>query len=226
MNIAQGQRPRTSTRVSARLVEAASNHVLDLFDQSLHPKYVFHNQRFTILTVNAVRLIGPKEEIDKYELALAELCAWFHITGFIKTEDNYRRESALLARSFLEQHEVDDQSIEEVTNCILQSSSTWDVASELDMILYDAHWYFLAASNFEEMLDRKKEEIRLCQGEISPARWADFIYECFDRHQYLTEFGQTTLHKSRKKNFERLLRNSGKKSFFRPRFEPRIQGQN
>ena len=145
--------------LSTKLVERASEHVLELLHEHLSPKFVFHNQRYTVQSVHAVSLISKAEEITLQDQFSLKMAAWFHHTGFIHTVDNHREVSAELATDFLKRFAVDADVIDQVSSIVLQSATAWDVVSLLDMVLYDADFYFLAASNFKEMLDRRKDEM-------------------------------------------------------------------
>lgn len=187
--------------LTTKLVERASEYVLDLLQKNLAARYVFHNQRYTVQTVHAVSVISKAEEISLHDQFTLKIAAWFHHTGFIETHKNHREISAEIASDFLRSYEVDREAIDQVAATILQSGSAWDVISQLDMILYDADWFFLSASNFKEMLDRRKEEMIQINGKLSRLQWADFIEECFVQHQYLTNYGQEFLHNLRRLNY-------------------------
>lgn len=190
-----------SFSLSTKLIERASEHVLDLLGKKLHTKYIFHNQRYTVQTVHAVTLIAAAEELPLHDQLILQMAAWFHHVGYISTDGNHRQSSTDEARKFLERYEVDEDAIKLISNCILHSASAWDVSNSLEMILYDADWYFLAASNYREMLERRKEEMIQVNGKLSPLQWADFIDECFLKHQYLSNYGQEFLHNLRRLNY-------------------------
>lgn len=190
-----------SFSISTKLVERASEYVLDLLSNKLDAKYIFHNQRYTVQTVHAVGIIAAAEELPLHDQLILQMSAWFHHVGYISSDTNHRQSSADEARAFLARYEVDQEAISAVSNCILHSESPWDVSNSLDMILYDADWYFLAASNYREMLERRKEEMVQVDGKLSPLQWSDFIDECFLKHQYLTNFGQEFLHNRRRLNY-------------------------
>ncbi|MCB0667597.1 MAG: hypothetical protein KDC80_17330 [Saprospiraceae bacterium] len=199
--ILQDSELKNGFSLTTKLVERASEYVLDLLRENLSAKYVFHNQRYTVQTVHAVSIISKAEEINLHDQFALKIAAWFHHTGFIETPSNHREISAEIASDFLRSYEVDPEAIEQVAATILQSGSAWDVVSQLDMILYDADWYFLSASNFKEMLDRRKEEMIQVEGQVSRIRWVDYIEECFVQHQYLTNYGQEFLHNLRRVNY-------------------------
>lgn len=199
--ILQDSTPKKGLSLSTKLIERASEFVLELLQESLSPTFVFHNQRYTVQTVHAISLISKAEEMSLQDQFILKMAAWFHHTGFIETTENHRTVSVRLASDFLERYDVDPLTIEKVTSTILHSASAWDVNSLLDMVLYDADWYFLAASNYKEMLDRRKEEIIEIDGSLSDQRWSDFIDDCFIQHQYLTNYGQEFLHNRRRTNY-------------------------
>ena len=187
--------------LSTKVVERAAEHVLDLLSEKLPSKFIFHNQRYTVQTVHAVEQIARAEEIPLHDQLLLQMAAWFHHTGYIITTSDHRKESVKFARNFLEGFEVEPQAIDVVCTTILHSGSPWDVTSSFDMILFDADWYYLSASNFREMLQRRKEEMIALQGKLSPLEWSDFIDECFIKHKYLTNFGQEFLNNRRRINY-------------------------
>jgi len=189
------------SRPSTSLVERASVFSLDLLDKQLNRKYIFHNQRYTAQTVHAIHLISEAEELPTEQKMELEIAAWFHHTGLIQTDSNHREVSAAIAREFLTRSQLAEESIGRITDTIVQSGSPWDVTSLMDMILYDADWYFLAASNFGEMLDRKKEELILRNGDLKALQWLDFMEDAFVRHQYLTNYGKDRLHNLRRINY-------------------------
>lgn len=187
--------------LTTKLVDRASEYVLELLEENLGPEYVFHNQRYTVQTVHAVALISQAEEVALHDQFVLKMAAWFHHTGFIESPKNHREISAEIVSDFLRSYEVDAEAIDQVTRTIIQSSSVWDVVTPLDMILYDADWYFLSASNYKEMLERRREEMTNREGPISQLKWSEFIDECFVQHQYLTNYGQEFLHNLRRVNY-------------------------
>ncbi|MBK8505337.1 MAG: hypothetical protein IPL46_25930 [Saprospiraceae bacterium] len=187
--------------LSTKLVDRASEHVLELLQEHLSPKFVFHNQRYTVQAVHAVSLISKAEEITLQDQFSLKMAAWFNHVGFIHTIDNHREVSAELATDFLKRFAVDADVIDQVSSIVLQSATAWDVVSLLDMVLYDADFYFLAASNFKEMLDRRKDEMIQIDGGVTDLEWKDLIDECFVQHQYLTNYGQDFLHNLRRVNY-------------------------
>jgi len=199
--ILQDSTPIDGFSLSTKLVERTSEYVLDLLQKDLSSKFVFHNQRFTVQTVHAVSVISKAEEVALNDQFVLKVAAWFHHAGFIERKENHREISAEIAADFLRSFEVDAEAIDQVTNTIQRSASPWDVSSTLDMILYDADYYFLAASNYREMLDRRREEITQLQGPLSPLAWSDLIQEYFVQHQYLTNYGQEFLQNLRRVNY-------------------------
>lgn len=199
--ILQDSTPMNGFSLSTKLVERASEYVLELLNENLSPKFVFHNQRYTVQIVHAVSVISKAEEVALNDQFILKVAAWFHHVGFIERKKNHREISAEIAADFLRSFEVEAEAVDQVTSTILKSESPWDVSSTLDMILYDADYYFLAASNYREMLDRRREEMTQIQGPLSALVWADFIEECFVQHQYLTNYGQEFLHNLRRVNY-------------------------
>ncbi|NND31594.1 MAG: hypothetical protein HKN76_03315 [Saprospiraceae bacterium] len=187
--------------LSTKLVEQAAEHVLNLLSDNLPPEFIFHNQRYTVQTVHAVTQISEAEEMHLHDRFILQIAAWFHHTGFINTNTHHRSESVRLMQEFMQRHEVDEDAINLVSQTIMHSASAWDATTSYDMILYDADWYFLSASNFKEMLERKKEEMVLLHGKLSPLEWSDFIDECFVKHKYLTNYGQEFLNNRRRINY-------------------------
>lgn len=206
--------------LTPKLVEQASEYVLELLQESLSPDFVFHNQRYTVQTVHAVSLISKAEEISLQDQLMLKIAAWFHHTGLTRTAEQHRIASAELATRFLKRYAVEQKIITRIVNVILNSGTAWDVTSLFDMVLHDADWYFLAASNYQEMLDRRKEEMLRINGQLTRLQWFDFIDECFVQHQYLTNYGQEFLHNLRRVNYLN-YKNSGQQLITRELLEPK-----
>lgn len=200
--IPQSSRPIEHALFAGNLADQVSSHVLQLMSQKLSPDYIFHNQRFTVLVVHAVRAIAKGESLPYGQMRKVQIAAWFNHVGLIHRSHKHREVSADLAYQFLKRQKARTDDIEEITSTILNSGSPWEVCTTADKILYDANWYFLAASNYREMLDRYRKEKSIVDGSITDARWMEFLKDCFIHQKYLTTYAQDVLQSRKKANFE------------------------
>src|SRR5258706_965239 len=79
------------------IVRKASDFVYQLFQETLPEWAVYHNYDHTVETVEAAEEIGQDSKLNKSELEIVALAAWFHHNGYkdgIAGHDEKRAETA------------------------------------------------------------------------------------------------------------------------------------
>src|ERR1041384_3784010 len=83
------------------IVRRASDYVYQLFQETLPDWAVYHNYEHTVETVEAAAEIGQDSKLNKSELEIVALAAWFHDTGYTGGSDGHEEKSADAASKFL-----------------------------------------------------------------------------------------------------------------------------
>ena len=189
------------TKRLGQIVQRAADFVLDLLSTSLQSRFVFHNQRLTVLTVHAVRQIGLHQNLSQDEIHRLEIAAWFHNTGFVREAKNPINSAAAFTNNFLERNGVDIKEKHQIIAAIRHTAHPHKVENLMEQVLYDAKWYFLAASNCKEMLQRMRQELAFQNEIYLDEEWRSYVARMVYGHEYLTEYGFNVLEKQKRRNF-------------------------
>ncbi len=185
----------------AKIAERAQDFVLDLLSTTLQSNYVFHNQRLTVLTVHAVRTIGLHENLSHDDIRRLEIAAWFQNSGFVREAKHPINSAAAFANNFLERNGVDIKEKHQIITAIRHVANPQRVENTFERVLYDAKWYFLAASNYKEMLQRLRQELAFQNQIYVDDHWKSYVARLVYGQEYLTDYGINVLERNKRRNF-------------------------
>ena len=187
---------------SEQILAAGPAYVTDLTTHKLDPQFVFHNLDHTEDVAAACSQMSEKMGLSEEDHFVLMLAAWFHDTGYIRgTAAEHEEESIRIATRFLEEHNVDEETIKRVASAIKATRMPQSPVSQLEMILCDADLYHLATDDFKarnELLKQERES--LLDQKISKKDWRKNNVEFLTNHKYFTEFGQRVLEPKKHEN--------------------------
>ena len=125
----------------------AGKYIARLLTKQIPDGLFFHNLRHTISVVRGVRDISKHLQINKEQLEILELAAWFHDSGYIVTYDHHELESQKLAKAFLKEVNYPTEKIKQVLACIEATKMPQQPHNLLEMVICDADLYHLSQSN-------------------------------------------------------------------------------
>lgn len=143
------------------IVEISENYVLELFKEHLPNTFIYHDFTHTKRVFKSTKELIENSEINVNEEKILLLAALFHDTGYIKTREGHEEESVKIATKFLNDNDVDKETIEAVNKCIMATKFKDSPNSKLEEIIRDADSSHFAKKYFNEASEFLRKEYEL-----------------------------------------------------------------
>jgi HD superfamily phosphodiesterase len=130
------------------LIKKADNFVLQLFKEKLPNSYIYHNYNHTQRVVKSTKELIENSQLNVKEEEALLLAAWLHDTGYTKKFKGHEEESVKIATAFLEENNVEKDTIQMVTDCIMSTKFDSPPKTDLGKIIRDADSSHLAKEYF------------------------------------------------------------------------------
>ncbi|TYC12084.1 HD domain-containing protein [Bizionia gelidisalsuginis] len=195
------------------LIENTEKFVLELFKKELPNTFVYHNFSHTHRVFKSTKEIIENSEINVKDTEILKLAALLHDCGYTKTREGHEEESVKIATNYLKSQDVNSETIEAVSKCIMATKFKDSPKTKLEEIIRDAdasHFgkdYFLEASEFL----RKELELQNVK-KYSPSEWLDENIEVLSKnHRYYSDYAIRNWAPKKNKNLIDLLEAKNKK---------------
>ncbi len=187
----------------------AEKFVLNLLNEKLDKKYVYHNISHTQRVVEKVGEICDASSVSEQEKEILLLAAWFHDTGFIKGAHEHEEESVNIAKTWLASNNVSKDKIETILKVILATKVDKEPKEDLEKIIRDADCAHLASKNFFEYTNLLRKEWELTGfRNLDDVTWTNTNVDFFtNKHKYYTEYALKNWSKRKGKNLSKLMSN-------------------
>src|SRR5438309_7251439 len=107
------------TETQEQILSAARHYVTDLLTHQLNPEFVFHNLDHTEDVAEACSRMADYYHLNDEDRFVLILAAWFHDTGYSSGQaEGHEDLSSQTAVKFLQDHQVDDATIQRVSSSI------------------------------------------------------------------------------------------------------------
>jgi HD superfamily phosphodiesterase len=194
------------------LISKTETFVLHLFKDKLSNKYVYHNFNHTKRVVDSAKIIADEQGLSEEQITILLLAAWLHDTGYTVSESQHERESKRIAREFLEEQKVAEDTISAVETTIDATEMNAQPQSEVDKILRDADSSHFAKENFKEISELLRQELNLRGQEYSAEEWRNLNIKMLSvRHQYYSTFAIKNWSSLKQENLIKLIEDKEKK---------------
>jgi predicted metal-dependent HD superfamily phosphohydrolase len=194
------------------LIKKAEKFVFDLLKEKLPETFIYHNYNHTLRVVKSTKeLIENSETNVKGGKALI-LAAWLHDTGYSVKFKGHEEESVKIAIGFLEENNVDIETINLITDCILATRIDSIPKSKLEEIIRDADSSHLAREYFQEISELLRQELQLQNiKNFSPSEWLEENILLFtSKHKYFSDYAVLNWKPEKDKNLSLLIENKNK----------------
>lgn len=193
------------------LLEQARAHVRRWFARRM-PKYMlFHDLEHTLAVTRAAQGIGEGMRLDRQDLALLEVAALFHDTGYALAYQGHEDRAADLAEAFLVRHGVPARTIARVRALILSTRYGTKPRGILQQVIRDADSAKAGQVDFSEKGERLRKELEhVRRRKLSPAEWALENLAYLEAHRFHTAFAQRRYGAQKRINLEALRAETGK----------------
>ncbi|MEN7548897.1 Pycsar system effector family protein [Rapidithrix thailandica] len=198
---------------SSPVLEKAEEYITSLFNNELPKVYSYHNLEHTQEVVKAALEIGAHSHLDPGQLEVLLLAAWFHDTGYRFQAEEHEGKSAEIAQQFLENQGYAAEKIEQVKEAILATRMPQKPKSQVEKILCDSDLYHLSSGEFFDRSSLlRKEWADACDRSYNEEDWYAYNLDFLLKHQYFTEYAQSTMTPKKEDNIKKLRKKQKKLS--------------
>lgn len=203
------------TSAAQQLLQEARQYVTGLFTNKVDPAFVYHNIEHTREVVEAAELMANELSLPEEEKPALLLAAWFHDTGYSAGQPKRHEEvSRDIAADFLRSRDVDQGTIDKVSNAIMSTKWPQSPVNLLEQILCDADLSHLGMASFPEKNKLLRQELNLLfDNKLGKKDWRQKNIFFLQQHRYFTEYGKTVLEPVKQQYLQELIRKAGKKGW-------------
>ena len=193
------------------LLLEAENFVINLLNEKLDSKFLYHNLSHTQRVVDKSKELAESQKLASEDIEKILLAAWFHDTGFTVNPDNHEEESVKIVSIFLHDSGYDDNYITDVTNLILVTKLDRSPNTPSEKIIKDADCSHLGSKNYEEFSLLLHKELELTANEnANEIEWVRKNISFFTTHSFNTPEASKKWEKQKGKNLSQLLKQEKK----------------
>ena len=186
--------------------------VLHLFKDKLSNIYVYHNFNHTKRVVKNAEFLAEKKNLGPQDKNILLLAAWFHDTGFTRSNESHEKESKLIARSFLKEHNLSEEDLSVIEKTIDITKLGVQPTTDIEKVLKDADCSHFAREDFKEISELLRQELYLQGNSYSPKKWLDLNIEMLSsQHEFYTDYAIRNWNSLKQKNLIDLIENKEKK---------------
>jgi predicted metal-dependent HD superfamily phosphohydrolase len=185
------------------ILTKSESFIKERYERRDSKKLTFHSFKHITRTVNAVKLIAENSGINKSDLEILEIAAWFHDVGILDSFENHEEKSAKIAEIFLKKHNYPDEKINKVISCINATNLNSKPSNLLEQIIRDADVIHLGKKSFFKRNRELRQEIESVTGKIfTDDEWAEFDIKFLDNHRYFTDFAKSSFNEKKEENIK------------------------
>ena len=193
------------------LILKAQHYVTNLLTKELSQEFTYHNLNHTAIVVEGIMAIGKGENLTDEEMEILLIAAWFHDTGYVRTQLEHEEESARIATEFLKQADTSEDLISNVCACILATKNGVVPEEKLHQVIRDADMFHLSKSEYTQFADNLRKEISLLYDKnYSDLEWHNSNLAFLANHHFYTEYAKESIFDS-KEQIKKKIRKKVKK---------------
>ncbi len=194
-----------TTMYYKKLAGKVRDSVTRFFANNSDSSLVYHNLEHTKRTVNHAVKIGLHYQLKSLDIFILTAAAWFHDTGYLSAGPiGHEARSAELAKTFLEENWVAEQTVASVVSCIMATSNQVSPETLLEKIMRDADLYHLGTKSFLKQNRLVRKELASSeQKTFTRQQWNQMTIEFLSSHQFETDFCRKSLAKGKERNIKK-----------------------
>lgn len=204
------RRPLPAANFAASMIteaqlERTRLYVRRWFARFIPPILHFHDLEHTLTVTRTAKAIGRAMELGTQDLALLELAALFHDTGYAVAYAGHEDHSAQLAANYLKKLGLSGMEIRRVRQLILATRLKAEPRGVLQEVLRDADSSKAGQVDFIERSESLRKELEVSQGKkIAPANWLNENLAYLESHRFHTAYARERYGKQKELNMEAL----------------------
>jgi predicted metal-dependent HD superfamily phosphohydrolase len=194
-----------------KVIKEASDFVVQLLTKELDPKFVYHSLAHTQRVVEKCNELAELSDLEEHERNLLTLAAWFHDTGYTKSDKKHELKSVEIAESYFAKTSVSSDDIQTITNLIKATEVNLEPNTDLEGMLRDADCAHLASKDYDAYASLLKKEWENTLGlRFTADEWIQNNIDFLLRHKYYSTAANLNWGKGKNKNLARLLQKQNK----------------
>lgn len=185
---------------NTELLHETALFVKDYYTAEFSPDFSFHNYSRAVNIVRNCVTLGVQMNLNKDELKVLHLAAWFLETGYCKDYNNYQTASVELANSYFRGKDIDEEIIRSIDEIILSTRSPQQPVTLTSQVICDASMYHLAEKNLlSDIESLRKERRAVSNKEYTDNDWLAENINALQGHFYFTAAAKGLFEKKKKK---------------------------
>jgi len=180
----------------------AEKHVIELLQKQLSPHLHYHSLEHTFDVVSAVERIALEEGITDENLFLLKTAALFHDAGFVEQYEKNESIGVRMAEEILPDYGYSPEQISIIRQLIFVTQIPHKPTCLMEEIMCDADLDYLGRSDFFEIGDRLRRELRENNKINSDRNWDETQIKFLTQHRYFTKTSINTRVEQKKKHLE------------------------
>jgi predicted metal-dependent HD superfamily phosphohydrolase len=190
-------------KINLELLKEIEKYISDLITKESSNNLSYHTIYHTRRVVKNAGIIGGKENLNDDEMNILLTAAWFHDIGYVKKYQGHEKESVAIAVNFLKINNIDKDTIELVSECILATTYPQQPKHKIAKVLCDADMMHLGEENYLELAEKLRQELK--NTDIRRLKKIEFEKESvslFENHSYHTNYCQLEISKTKETNLK------------------------
>lgn len=183
--------PISNNTTCTALVSAAKTYVLNLFNEYGDARLTYHNYRQAAEVYDIVNEIALAERSIPEEQEIAELGAWFYLTGYLVDANNPEETAIKTAEKFLTKQNESNVKKSDLKACLKSFEQNAVPSTKAAKILSDAANAWACTEDLEDKNALLKLELELLQHEkYSKADWTQYCLQRIISAKYYTAYAK------------------------------------
>ena len=187
------------------MYKKAESFVKDLFQQYANKNLLFHNLEHTQGVVDRTKEISAKFNLSENDQFIIYIAAWFHDTGHLIVDPSkHEIKSVELMKAFLAKYNIDEETVRQISDCILATKMPRNPQNLLQQIICDADTYHLGTKEFKTTNKHIRKEYELKNIPPPPGGWRKAALDFLLSHEFYTDYCKNLLNPGKMENIDRL----------------------
>jgi predicted metal-dependent HD superfamily phosphohydrolase len=189
-----------------QILRETEAYIQSFFDEKIEDKFVFHDLEHTVQTVGAARALADGFELSDRDLALVQLAAWFHDTGYTGGAADHEARSCAHATEYLGK-QLPEEDMKVILGCIKATKIPQSPVTLLEQLLCDADLSHLGMKTYWDRTGKLRQEFILTRDLVmSEQDWINFELNFMLGHEYHTTVAREMFNKKKAKHIQQLLK--------------------
>jgi len=186
-------------------------YAVNYITRNVPKDYTFHDLQHTITVVEAAHKIGEAMELEKGELEILQIAAWFHDMGYDQGQEGHEERGCEYAAAFLQSFDYPAAKVEKIQTCIRATHLNYIPQNTLEKIICDADLSHLGRRNYWDRCGRIRQELAATRDTImTDEEWVSFELGFMQAHFFNTPVAQKLYGDRKTKHIQKLERRQKK----------------